>query len=84
MVLANGDKLLQTVFNFACRGAVATLDSTISSVLELHMSFHSLGMLEEAIQAKDSRCFRSYLTEMLTGNNVQKISKVRMALAEAV
>lgn len=83
VALINGDWVLQTVFQSARRGAVATMDITTPFVVEVRMLFHSIAMVEEAIQARTLKCSRSNSTGMLIGYTMQKISKSWMAHAEA-
>lgn len=70
-LIAEG-QYIQTVPNCAWRGALATLDIIILSVLEIQIIFHSIAMVEKAVQAKAFGC---YSTKTFIGYTLRKISK---------
>lgn len=83
VALIDSGQFLLIVFYSARRGALATLDFTTPSVLESQMFFHSLGMVEKAIQVKLLKGSRLYSTKMLSGFFVQKFSKVWTVFKDA-
>lgn len=66
--------VLQVVLNSASESSIATLDSSVPSVLEVHMFFHSIATVGEINQVKALKFSRSYPTRILNGHTVQKIS----------
>lgn len=66
----NMNQFLQTILNYARRGAVATLDISTPSVPEVRMFFHSSEMIEKVMQRKAPKCFFSYSLETTIGYNV--------------
>lgn len=83
MDIINRSQYLQTVVSSARRGNLATFEITIPSVKESPMFFHSVTIVEEAITAKDLKCFRWYPSGSLFRYTMQKISKMWTASAAA-
>lgn len=75
-------QLLQAALDSARRGAVFRLIITLSSVLEVHMVFENMAIIEKVFQSitLTSACF--YLNENLFGCTALKISKAWMALTK--
>lgn len=67
VALITGSKFLQTVLNCTRREFVTMMGTTTPFVLETHLLFHSIRMVEQSIEAKTLRCFCSYSTVMLLG-----------------
>lgn len=65
------------------RVAFATLDFATLSFFEIHIPFHSIAMVDKAIESKAPKCCRLYLIEAFMEYTVQKIFRSRMDFAGA-
>lgn len=68
----NGGRFLLTVLSFVPRSAFATLNITTPSVLEVHILYHSIGMVAKDMQSKAHKYFCLVSTGILIGYNVPK------------
>lgn len=81
--LINQGLFSQTFLNSVRRDPLDSLDMTTTFVVEVHKLFHSIAMVEEAIQAKPLKRTRSNFTETLIGCTVQQLSKACMVPPES-
>lgn len=83
VVPINSSQSLQTALSSARLGAYATLDTTVLSVFEVYMFFHSIAAIETAINRRVLKCFCFNKKGILVCYVMLMILKSSTALAEA-